>query len=118
VPQDQRAYARVLDQLRLHFGIPNGTPEQIEAVAATRSVIINPGTAATLVAPIRTNSRNTWRDGTIEDVIKKVAGEFGNRVALRFRTANRTVRQNGFISTGTLSGDELRDARNEGIRGS
>jgi Z1 domain len=115
VPQDPRAYARVLDQLRLHFNVANGTPEQIEAAAAARRVELNPGTAATLVAPIRTNSRNTWRDGTIADVMKKVAGEFGNRIALRFRTADRTVRQDGFISTGTLSGDELREARNAAI---
>jgi hypothetical protein len=32
-------------------------------------------------------------------------------LTLRFRTADRTVRENGFISTGTLSGDELTDAR-------
>jgi Z1 domain len=113
-PQDTRAYARVLDQLRLHFGVASGTPGQIEA-AATRNVVINPATAAALVAPIRTNSRNTWRDGTIADVMKKVAGAFGNRIALRFRTANRTVQQDGFISTGTLSGDELREARNAAI---
>jgi Z1 domain-containing protein len=115
VPQDQRAYTRVLEQLRLHLGVVNGTPEQIEAAAATSDVVINPGTAATLVAPIRTNSRNTWRDGTIADVMKKVAGEFGNQIALRFRRADRTVRQDGFISTGTLSGDELRAARNAAI---
>jgi hypothetical protein len=115
VPQDPRAYARVLEQLRLHFGVTNGTPAQIAAAAPTRNVVINPGAAATLVAPIRTNSRNTWRDGTIADVIKKVAGEFGNRIALRFRTADRTVRENGFISTGTLSGDELREGRDAAI---
>jgi Z1 domain len=115
VPQDPRAYARVLEQLRLHFGVANGTPEQLETAAAARDYVINPGTAATLVAPIRTNSRNTWRDGTIADVMKKVAGAFGNRIALRFRTADRTVREDGFISTGTLSGDELRNARNAAI---
>jgi Z1 domain len=115
VPQDPRAYARVLDQLRLRFGVANGTPEQIEAAAAASNVMISPGTAATLVAPIRTSSRNTWRDGTIADVMKKVAGEFGNRIALRFRTADRTVREGGFISTGTLSGDELRTARNAAV---
>jgi hypothetical protein len=115
IPQDTPAYARVLDQLRLHFNVANGTPEQIEVAASTRNVVINPGIAATLVAPIRTNSRNTWRDGTIADVMKKVADEFDRRIALRFRTADRTVRQGGFISTGTLSGDELRAARNAAI---
>ncbi|WP_316195091.1 MULTISPECIES: Z1 domain-containing protein [unclassified Bradyrhizobium] len=114
VPQNPRAYQRVLGQLRVLFNVANGTPDQIEAAAAA-GVVINPGTAAALVAPIRTNSRNTWRDGTIADVMKKVAGEFGDQIRVRFRTADRTVGQDGFISTGTLSGDELRQARNAAI---
>jgi hypothetical protein len=114
LPQDSRAYERVLKQLGEHFGVKNGTPDQIED-AAGKGVPINPAVAAALVAPIKTNSRNTWRDGTIADVMKKVAGAFGNRITLRFRTADRTVREDGFISTGTLSGAELRDARNAAV---
>ncbi len=93
LPQDSRAYERVLKQLGEHFGVKNGTPDQIED-AAGKGVPINPAVAAALVAPIKTNSRNTWRDGTIADLMKKVAGAFGNRITLRFRTAapfERTV---------------------------
>jgi hypothetical protein len=110
VPQGPRAYARVLAQLRDHFEVPDGTPDQIEQ-AARAGVQIDAEAAVALVAPIRTGSRNTWRDSTISAVIRKVAGKLGNRVLLRFRTADRTVGHDGFISTGTLSGDELRDAR-------
>jgi hypothetical protein len=110
VPQSQRAYGRVLEQLRRHFQVPDGTVEQIE-LAAGPGVQITVDAAIELVAPIRTGSRNTWRDSTISAVIRKVAEKLGNRVLLRFRTADRTVRPDGFISTGTLSGDELREAR-------
>lgn len=39
----------------------------------------------------------------------------GDSLTLRFRTASRTVRDGGFISTGTLSGDELRAARADNV---
>lgn len=110
VPQNPRAYARVLAQLRDHFEIPDGTVEQIER-AASAGLEIDADAAVTLVGPIKTGSGNTWRDSTISAVIRKVAERLGNRVLLRFRTADRTVGQDGFISTGTLSGDELRAAR-------
>jgi hypothetical protein len=110
VPQDARSYARVLGQLRDLFGVANGSPDQIEG-RAVAGVEIDPETAAELVAPIRTGSRNTWRDSTIAAAIKKIAEKFDDRIALRFRTADRTVREDKFISTGTLSGDELRNAR-------
>lgn len=114
LPQDARAYAKVLDQLGVLFRVRNGTPDQIEA-AARGGVQITSAVAASLVEPIKTGSRNTWRDSTIADVMKKIVSAFGNRINLRFRTATRTVREGGFISTGTLSGDELRDARNAAL---
>lgn len=110
VPQDQRAYARVLAQLGYLFGVPNATPDIIERSGAA-GVQIDAATAAELVSPIKTKSRNTWRDSTISDVIGKVAGQMGGNLILRFRTADRTVGEGGFISTGTLSGDELRSGR-------
>jgi hypothetical protein len=110
VPQDRGSYDRVLTQLQTLFGVAGGSPKQIEAAART-GIEITTSAARSLVAPIRTGSMNTWRDSTISDVVKKVAEAFGNRISLRFRTAIRTVREEGFISTGTLSGDELRIAR-------
>lgn len=110
VPQNRRSYTQVLELLQSHFRLPRGTPEQISR-AAGAGVEIGPDAAAALVAPIRTGSKNTWRDSTISAVIRKVAEKHENRLLLRFRTAERTVGQDGFISTGTLSGDELRDAR-------
>jgi hypothetical protein len=109
-PQDSRAYQRVLDLLRRRFHLPAASVSELEAVGPA-GVEIGANEACDLVEPIRTGSRNTWRDRTINSIIKKVAASFGNRVTLRFRTARRRVREGGFISTGTLSGDELSSAR-------
>lgn len=110
VPQNARAYARVLEQIRTLLGLPDGTPDEIER-RASGGALISSDAAVALVVSIRTQSRNTWRDGTIADVMRKVAGAMRNQVTFRFRTADRTIRENGFISTGTLSGEELRVAR-------
>jgi hypothetical protein len=110
VPQNRQAYDRVLRLLRRHFNVVNGTPAQLER-ASGAGVVINQAAAKLLISYIRTGSRNTWRDSTIADVIAKVADGFGDRIRLRFRTADRTVRAGGFISTGTLAGDQLIAAR-------
>jgi hypothetical protein len=110
IPQPPPIYAKIITRLAALFAASSGTIEEIERMAR-RGKEIDPVTAAALVAPIRTESKNTWRDSTISDVIKKVAGEFDDRIMVRFRRASRTVMEDGFISTGTLSGDELRTAR-------
>ncbi len=109
-PQSPRSYARVLTQLQKHFDLPRGSIQQLE-IAARPGVEISADEAAAIVAPLKTGSKNTWRDSTISAVIHKVAEKLDNRVLLRFRTADRKVGQDGFISTGTLSGDELQSAR-------
>jgi hypothetical protein len=110
IPQNVRSYDRVLDLLREHFRQPDASPRELRRAGAA-GVEISADEACELVEPIRTGSRNTWRDRTIDSVIKKVASRFRNRLRLRFRTARRRVRDEGFISTGTLSGDELRSAQ-------
>jgi hypothetical protein len=110
VPQEQRSYGQVLGRLRDHFGVQGGTEKQIE-VAAANGVEISADDAVALVTPIKTRSKNTWRDSSIPTIIRKVADVFGGRLMLRFRTADRRIGENGFISTGTLSSDELRNAR-------
>jgi hypothetical protein len=72
---------------------------------------IDAATAAALVAPIKTRSRNIWRDNTIAEIIRRVSEKFGSRIMLRFRTADRRVDEEGFISTGMLFGGDLDGAR-------
>src|SRR5271156_845111 len=58
---------------------------------------------------------NAWRDATIGAVIEKIASKFGGRVLSRFRSAERLVKDEGFMSTGTLSGDEYQSATEKSI---
>ncbi len=115
LPQTPATYRRVLSLLRRHFQAPNATLRELEA-RARRGATISVEQAVELATSIRTRSRNTWRDTTIGDAIRKVCERErertgDGRVDLRFRTAERTVREGGFISTGTLSGPELAAAR-------
>ena len=76
-----------------------------------QGVRINHLLATTLVKPIKTRSRNIWRDNTISEVIRRVATKLDGNVMLRFRTAERTVGDEGFLSTGALFGGEVTTAR-------
>lgn len=110
IPQPPHAYKAVLELLYLLTGSPNTNLDEI-ARWAEPGVPITPANALALLAHIKTGSTNTWRDGTIAVVIKKVARQFENRITLRFRQAERPIREEGFISTETLSGEELQAAR-------
>lgn len=111
VPQDLAPYSKIVQQLAAHFGPPGPSMEKRGKEGAEISVV----EAANLVKLIKTRSENTWSDRTIDAVVKTVAGKFGNRITLRSRTAKRTVREDGFMSTGALSGDEYENARNENV---
>lgn len=110
LPQKPLAYKKILKMLGEVYR-ESSTDERRLSKAASAGVIINSDKAAAFVKLIKTHSRNTWRDQTIADAIKKVADKFGGKVLLRFRLAERTVQEGGFISTGTLSGDEARQGR-------
>ncbi len=114
LPQSDVAYEKVLGLLREHLGFITESEVQMETVGK-RGVVISAAEAAALVKPIKTSSKNTWRDRTIGAAIGKVAEVYDGRVNLKFRCADRTVREEGFISTGTLSGDELDAARGDSI---
>jgi len=111
VPQNATAYSKLMAKLNSHFG-PAG-PSMDER--GKKGVEISVGEAIGLVGLIKTKSENTWRDKTIDAVIGKVASKFGGRVNLKFRSAERSVRDEGFMSTGTLSGDEYQNATREPI---
>lgn len=110
LPQDDAAYEKVLSALRGHFGLTTESELEMEATGK-RGVTITATEAAALVRPIKTRSKNTWRDSTIGTAIEKVAEEYADQITLKFRTAERTVREEGFISSGTLFGDVLEQAR-------
>jgi hypothetical protein len=111
LPQPAGCYNHVLKLTREIFGIPSDTePERMEN-PGKRGVMIDVARAVALVKPIKTRSRNIWRDGTIANVISKVSDKFHGQVRLRMRTAERTIGSDGFISTGMLSGGEVAAAK-------
>src|SRR5581483_425825 len=56
LPQDRRAYARVLNRLQNFFGVPDGTPQDIATRATGQAIEIDVDEAAALVRLIRTRS--------------------------------------------------------------
>ncbi len=115
VPQPERTYNKVLKMVAEHFDQPaDASDAEIEELAQD-GVEISITDAVKLAKAIKTRSKNTWRDKTIEVVIEKVASHYDGRVLLRFRTANRRVDADGFFSTGAIGGPELTQAREEEI---
>lgn len=109
LPQSSTIYSKVEQQLAVHFG-PAGPAMEAKGRSGKK---ISATDAVNLIKPLKTKSENTWSDKTIGAVIRKVASELGDQINLKFRKAERTVSENGFISTGTLSGLEYDAARNE-----
>jgi hypothetical protein len=111
LPQSAASYGKVLDLLRGHFDLlVDIAPHEMER-RGKGGVMIDVRRAVALVKPIKTGSRNIWRDSTIANVIAKVAEKFDGKVTLRMRTAERTIGADGFISTGMLFGGEVTAAR-------
>jgi hypothetical protein len=116
LPQSDRAYEKVLGLVRVHFGF---TRESVDDMVdkGRQGVAITAAEAAALVQPIKTRSKNVWRDKTIAEIIRRVAEkkEFGGRVTLRFRTADRRVDADGFLSSGMLFGGDLNAAKSASL---
>jgi hypothetical protein len=114
LPQPDRAYDKVLGLVRTHFGFATESVDDM-VDRGRQGVVVEPAEAAALVHPIKTRSRNVWRDKTIGEIIRRVAEKFGNRVTLRFRTAERRVDADGFMSSGMLFGGDLDVAKNANV---
>jgi hypothetical protein len=116
LPQSDRAHDKVIGLVRQHFGFTTESADDM-VNRGRQGVEISAAAAAALVAPIKSRSRNIWRDNTIAEIMRRVAGkeQFGGRIMLRFRTADRRVDDEGFISTGMLFGGELDAARSAAI---
>jgi hypothetical protein len=116
LPQSGRAHDKVIGLVRQHFGFTTENAEDM-VNRGRQGVEINAAAAAALVASIKSRSRNIWRDNTIAEIMRRVAGkeQFGDRIMLRFRMADRRVDDEGFISTGMLFGGDLDAARSAAI---
>lgn len=111
IPQKEKSYNKIVTMLKTHFNVTSDNINDIEHKSNQDGVLIAKEEVINIIKLIKTSSKNTWRDKSICAVIDKVSNHFDGRVLLKFRTAKRKVRNNGFLSTGTLSGDELSAAR-------
>lgn len=111
LPQSPAAYSNVEQQLVAHFGPVGPT---MDANGKSRKMI-SAIDAVNLIKPIKTKSKNTWSDKTIGAVIRKVSGELGGMINLKYREAERTVADDGFMATGALSGIAYEGARKEDV---
>jgi hypothetical protein len=74
-------------------------------------VQVDHSTIENILKKIRSKSTNAWSDKTIPDVVEKLVQRLGNSFMLRYRTAERTIGDNGFLAQGTISGREQSEAR-------
>jgi hypothetical protein len=111
VPQKATDYSKMMSKLNTRFG-PSGPSMEVNG---KKGVKISVNEAVDLIKHMKTKSKNTWRDKTIDAIVRKVTTKFGNKIMLKFRAAKRLVREEGFMSTGTLSGTEYETARNGDI---
>ncbi len=115
LPQPAGCYHQVLKLTREILGISADTEPERMQDRGKRGAMIDVARAVALVKPIKTRSRNIWRDSTIANVIEKVSDKFDGQVMLRMRTAERTIGADGFISTGMLFGGEVAAARRANV---
>jgi len=111
LPQSTKKYEEILSLLHKTFKTNKDLSEKEFEKIGRRGVQIGPATAIALVELIKTKSKNIWRDNTIAEVMKKVAGKYRGRLTLRFRTAKRTVDKQGYLETGTLFGGDVTTAQ-------
>lgn len=112
LPQAPRSYAKVIDIVGSEIDADSSNMIEMENKGTTGAVI-NADKAIKIVSLIKTKSQNTWHDKTIAVIIKKLSQRLGNQFRLKFRTAERKIGKDGFLSTGTLSGTEATNARGD-----
>ncbi|AYB30977.1 Z1 domain-containing protein [Chryseolinea soli] len=113
LPQTLNTYRSVLGMISQELG---GITDLKEMDKRGRTgAKISTDRAIEIVAMIKTRSQNSWHDKTIDSVLEKLQQRLGNNVNLKFRLASRNVEEGGFLSSGTLSGDEQKQARADSI---
>lgn len=112
LPQTPKIYQNVIDAVAKHVGADSNDIKDIEKKGKSGTTI-SVDEAIKIISHIKTKSKNSWHDKTIASVMKKLSDRLGNEVILKFREAERKVADDGFLSTGTLSGPEQSDGRSQ-----
>lgn len=110
LPQPQRIHDTIMRMIAADLGLST-TDLNAMVTRGRTGVIISALHAIDIVTRIQTKSKNSWQDKTISSVIQKLAQRLGQNVRLKFRRADRKVSGDGFLSSGTLSGQEQAEGR-------
>lgn len=114
LPQSAKAYKAVMSIVAEDLSADVDNMDDMEAKGKD-GVEISADRAIEIISHIKTRSENSWHDKTITSVVKKLSQRLGQNFLLKFRTASRSIGENGFMSTGTLSGTEQTTARGNSI---
>ncbi len=110
LPQSIKSLSLLWDMLYKLFKIPKGDIAKLKALGNT-GVTISTIEANNLVLQIKTLSKNSWHDRSINDVLTKLSQRLDSKVLLKYRSAERTLLDDGILSSGTLSGAEQNAGR-------
>ena len=102
LPQKTSSYDNILLEIAELLGANIENKRDMEKKGAA-GVVIPVSKAVELISQIKTKSKNAWNDKSICEVLEKIC-EDHDTVNLYFRSTERTIGENGFLSSGTISG--------------
>lgn len=108
LPQTPVAYKKIMKKVDAAMGVVSAGSRVSKG---KKGVTISTEDAIEILSLIKTKSKNSYNSKTIGSVIQKLSQRLGNEVELKYRTANRTIGDNGFLPQGTISGKEQSDGR-------
>ncbi|HMH34694.1 MAG TPA: Z1 domain-containing protein, partial [Puia sp.] len=112
LPQQTKTVDEAWDMLFRFFNVRNRDQARLESLGKI-GVLISIEQAKGLLSGIKTLSQNSWHDKSIQTVLTKLSERLGSRIRLKYRPAERTILEDGIISSGTLSGAEQDTARRD-----
>ena len=116
LPQSHKSYHAIMELVadKLRVGNWEKNLSELERKGKV-GVIISVDEAIEIISQVKTKSKNSWDDKTIGTVVKKIAQRLGGNVKLKFRTAERSIGEGGFLAQGTISGAEQNEGRADSI---
>ncbi len=103
LPQTLGAYKRIMKMIDEALNTKSTAAKESKGKVGCT---ISAEQAISMVSLIKTKSTNSYNNKTIGAVIGKLSQRLECDFKLKYRKANRTVGDNGFLSQGTISGSE------------
>lgn len=108
LPQAPGAYKKIMKMVDIALNAKNPTERES---TGKKGCTISTEEVIKIVSLIKTKSSNSYNNKTIGAVIQKLSQRLSTDFLLKYRKADRTVGENGFLSQGTISGMEQNKGR-------